>query len=109
MTVENTSGPSVSIEMDFSTISETNRAPAIGALYADAIPAAAPHATISRRRGEGHFRKRPTSDAIRAESCTIGPSRPIEPPEAIEKAAEKHRTRLERIERRPFPSTTASM
>ena len=44
-----------------------------------------------------------------AESCTNGPSRPIEPPEAMVNIAEAHFTKLSRPGTTPFPSTMASM
>ena len=109
MTDAKTSGPKISIATEPSTISATKRAPAMGALYADAMPAAAPQPTSKRNRGVDHFCNRPASDAARDESCTSGPSRPIEPPEAIVKSADRHFVRLRRAEIFPSPSTTASM
>ena len=65
MTDAKTSGPKISIATEPSTISATKSAPAMGALYADAMPAAAPQPTSRRSRGVDHFCKRPASDATR--------------------------------------------
>ena len=50
-TDDTTIGPKLSMAMEPSTSSVTKNAPAIGALYAEVIPAAAPQATSKRRRG----------------------------------------------------------
>ena len=81
----------------------------MGALYAEAMPPAAPQATSSRSRAVGSLIQRPTSDAMTAASCTRGPSRPMEPPDEIVNAAEAHFTKLDRAESIPWPSTMASM
>ena len=78
-------------------ISATKNEPAIGALYAEAMPAAAPQATSRRSFGGVNFRHRPSRDATSAASCTIGPSRPIEPPDPIEKSAAADLIRLARV------------
>lgn len=104
-----TTGPKLSIAIEPSTISQTKNAPAIGALYAEVIPAAAPHATSRRSRGGSKCAKRPTSDAASAASCTIGPSRPIEPPLPIVSSDDALRQRLCRTGTTPSPSATASM
>ena len=52
------------------------------------MPAAAPQATSKRNCCVENCRQRPTSDASNAASCTIGPSRPIEPPVAMVNNAE---------------------
>src|SRR5215471_12836309 len=109
ITDANTSGPKISIAMEPSTISATKTAPEIGALYAEAMPAAAPQPTSNRNRGAVHRCKRPASDATIAESWTSGPSRPMDPPEAIVKSAERDFTILWRADILPSPSTTASM
>src|ERR1700684_1148021 len=92
-TAETTTGPELSIAIEPSTISVTKNAPAIGALYAEVIPAAAPQATSRRRRGGSKWTQRPISDAHSAASCTIEPSRPIEPPLAIVNSDEMLRHR----------------
>src|SRR6202042_1398596 len=91
---DTTMGPNLAITIEPSTISVTKNAPAIGALYADVIPAAAPHATSRRSRGGAKCTTRPISDAASAASCTIGPSRPIEPPLAIVNSDDTERHRL---------------
>ena len=57
-------------------------------------PAAAPHATISRRRAGSRRTSRPNSEPPSAASCTIAPSRPIEPPVAIVSSDDVPRSRL---------------
>ena len=93
-TDEQTSGPNTSMDVVAMTTSATKRAPATGALYAEAMPAAAPHATNSLNRGLATCRMRPIAEANIAASCTSGPSRPIEPPEEIENKAERDLRRL---------------
>ena len=51
------------------------------------MPEAAPQATSSRSCGAENRRQRPSHEAAMAESCTSGPSRPIELPEAMENIA----------------------
>ena len=75
----------------------------------DLAMAFAPHATSNRSRTVGILRILPTIDAIIAESCTSGPSRPMDAPEAMEKSALADFTRLMREEITPSPSTIASM
>src|SRR5690242_7552652 len=94
MTLAKISGPRLDIEIVPSTISETNSAPANGALYAEAMPAAAPHATSSLSRGREIHVRRPIHDAAVVASCAIAPSRPIEPPEETVNRLEIERTRL---------------
>ena len=64
---------------------------------------------MSRRRGTGARASRPSLEPNMAASCTIEPSRPIEPPEEIVRSEPK----LLRIEARkpilPSPTFTASM
>ena len=73
------------------------------------MPAAAPQATISRRRGTGALRQRPISEPARAASCTIGPSRPIAPPVDTVAADDNARSSEGRTPRSPAPSAIASM
>ena len=104
-----TSGPKLSIAIEPSTISDTNSAPPIGALYAEVIPAAAPQAT-SRRSWAGPKRAmRPASEAHIAARWTIEPSRPIDPPEATENSDEALRASAWRTGMRPSPIEIASM
>ena len=73
------------------------------------MPAAAPQPTSNRNRGTVQPCRRPMIDATNEESWTSGPSRPIDPPEAMVNRAESDLTKLRRVEMRPSPSTTASM
>ena len=57
----------------------------------------------------GSLSELPTLEPIRAASCTIGPSRPIEPPEAMVKSEEMLRISVGRAAIVPSPTTTASM
>lgn len=108
-TAATTTGPKLSIAIEPSTISVTKNAPAIGALYADVMPAAAPHATSKRSRGGSKWTQRPISEAASAASWTIGPSRPIEPPLEIVNSDERLRHRLSFTGTTPSPIATASM
>jgi hypothetical protein len=108
-TAATTTGPKLSIAIEPSTISVTKNAPAIGALYAEVMPAAAPQATSRRSRGGSKCTQRPISEAASAASCTIGPSRPIEPPLAIVNSEETLRHRLSLTGTTPSPIATASM
>ena len=62
------------------TISKPKNRPVIGALKVAAIPPAAPHATIILSRSSDIRTRCPTVDASADPICTIGPSRPTEPP-----------------------------
>ena len=73
------------------------------------MPAAAPQATSRRSRGGSKRARRPPSEAASAASCTIGPSRPIEPPLPIVSSEEALRQRLCLTGTMPSPSATASM
>src|SRR5207249_3797473 len=108
-TAATSNGPNESIAIDPSTISATKRAPAMGALYAAVIPAAAPQATNRRSRGGLNNVMRPSTDAAIAASCTIDPSRPIDPPETMEQSEEALRARLWPTPMRPSPMAIASM
>src|SRR5580692_1344351 len=108
-TAATTTGPKLSIAIEPSTISVTKKAPAIGALYAEVIPAAAPQATSTRSRDGSKCTQRPISDAASAASCTIGPSRPIEPPLAIVNSDDTLRHKLILTGTTPSPIATASM
>src|ERR1035437_1762603 len=104
----NTSGAKRFMEKFPNTISAANTAPEIGALYADAIPEAAPHPTSSRSRYGCHFATWPHFDARVAASCTMPPPRPIEPPEPIVTSEDKNFTTPLRNGKRPSPATTTS-
>ena len=91
------------------TISATKKALASGALYADVMPAAAPHATSRRSCCAGRRRHWPSTDAHRAASCTMGPSRPIEPPLTMLSSEAALRATLRTTGMRPSPMADASM
>ena len=61
-------------------ISTPKNTPVIGALNVAAIPPAAPQATRIRRRFSGMRTHWPTLEASAEPICTIGPSRPTDPP-----------------------------
>jgi hypothetical protein len=61
--------------------------PASGALKVAAMPPAAPRATRTRSRDSGSRASWPRMEPSAEPICTIGPSRPTEPPEPV------HRTR----------------
>src|SRR6185437_6668288 len=103
-----TTGANKFMEKFPSTISDANTAPEIGALYAAAIPDAAPHPTSMRNRYGGHFAICPHFDASVAESCTMPPSRPIEPPVPIVTSDERNFIKPVRNGSRPSPATTTS-
>ena len=63
--------------------SSANSAPATGALKVAAIPAAAPHPTNVFRFLGGIFNNCPMVEPIDEPICTIGPSRPTDPPVPI--------------------------
>ena len=67
-------------------ISRAKTAPAIGVLKAAAIPPAAPHAARRRSRIVEAPRSCPNAEPRAAPICTIGPSRPTEPPVPIVRA-----------------------
>jgi len=102
-------GPNDSIAIDPSRISATNNDPAIGALYAAVMPAAAPQATSSRNCDTLNFARRPTTEATVAERWTIEPSRPSEPPLATDTSEERLRATLWPTGTRPSPMAIASM
>ena len=66
--------------------SMAKKTPARGALNVALIPAAAPHATSTRRRGSASRLRRPAVDPSADPICTMGPSRPTEPPPPMHRA-----------------------
>src|SRR5882724_1074628 len=108
-TDEHTSGANKFIEKFPSTIIAANTAPAIGALYAAEIPAAAPHAVNSRNRYGCHRASWPHFDAYVAASCVIAPSRPIDPPLPMVTSEEPAFTSAVRNGSRPSLVATTSM
>ncbi len=67
----------------FKITSAANIIPAIGALKVAEIPAAAPQASSKRTRCPEHLRSCPTNEPNAEPICTMGPSRPTEPPVPI--------------------------
>lgn len=67
-------------------ISNPKNSPVMGALKVAEIPAAAPHATRMRRRLSDIRTICPTLEANAEPICTIGPSRPTEPPTPMHSA-----------------------
>ena len=68
--------------------------PVIGALNVAAIAPAAPQATRMRSRFSGILTHWPTLDASDEPICTIGPSRPTEPPTPMQIAEARALTTL---------------
>jgi hypothetical protein len=66
--------------------SSAKNTPAIGALNVAEMPPAAPHATSSRSCASGSRSAWPAVDPSAEPICTIGPSRPTEPPEPMHMA-----------------------
>ena len=67
-------------------ISTPKNTPVIGALNVAAIPPAAPQATRIRSRDSGIRTHWPRLEASAEPICTIGPSRPTDPPEPMHSA-----------------------
>src|SRR6185437_549921 len=107
-TEAHTTGANKFIEKLPSTIKDAKTAPEMGALYAAAIPAAAPQPTSMRNRYGGHLASCPHFDASVAESCTMPPSRPIDPPLPIVTSDERNLMNPVRNGNRPSPATTTS-
>ena len=105
-----TIGPKFSITIVPSTISVTNSAPAMRRVVGrrDAGGGAAGDQQTQARRMSKRS-TRPSSDAQSAASCTIEPSRPIEPPEAIVHSDDTLRSRFWRTGMWPSPIAIASM
>ncbi len=66
--------------------SSAKKTPAIGALNVAEIPPAAPHATSSGRRLADTRATCPVTEPIADPICTIGPSRPTDPPDPMHSA-----------------------
>src|SRR5579863_4603050 len=91
------------------TISATKNAPDRGRVETQAIPPAAPHATSRRSLAGEHFADLPRTEPSIEASCTIGPSRPIDPPEEIVTSEEILLISVARTRMTPLPRTTASI
>jgi len=70
---------------------------------------APPQATISRKRGTGARANTPSFEPSLADNCIIGPSRPIEPPEAIDSREDRLLSKAVRNPMLPSPTKIASM
>ena len=88
-------------------ISTPKNTPVIGALKVAEMPPAAPQATRIRRRFSGIRTRWPRLEAIADPICTIGPSRPTEPPVAMHRAEASAFTTLTWGRIRPPFSATA--
>ncbi len=66
--------------------SRAKKTPARGALKVAAMPPAAPQATNTRIRASDAWMIRPTVEPSAEPICTMGPSRPTEPPPPMHRA-----------------------
>ncbi len=73
------------------------------------MPAAMPHTSRMRRCSGGALNSRGNVDAAQADTCTIGPSRPIDAPVPMDSNAETDRARFVRSFRSTWPARAASM
>src|SRR5262245_59047789 len=90
------------------TICAAKTAPAIGALHPAAMPAAAPQATINRRRYGGQLASWPNLDAKVEDNWMSRPSRPIDAP--VQRLIKDDAAFINagRSRKRPSPATMAS-
>ena len=98
---------SASTENSRRMISTPKNTPVIGALKVAAMPPPAPQATRIRSRFSGIRTHWPALEASAEPICTIGPSRPTEPPTAIVTAEARALTTLTCGRIRPPFSATA--
>jgi len=84
VTDASTTAPNAPAAKSASSSSRAKNTPAIGALNVAAIPPAAPQATSARTRDSGSLRVCASQDPRAEPICTIGPSRPTDPPEPIQ-------------------------
>ena len=98
---------SASTENSRKMISTPKNTPVIGALNVAAMPPAAPQATRIRSRFSGILTRWPRLEASAEPICTIGPSRPTEPPVPMHTAEAIALTTLTCGRIRPPPSATA--
>ena len=85
---------SASTENSRRMISTPKNTPVIGALNVAAMPPAAPQATRIRSRVSGILTHWPRLEASAEPICTIGPSRPTDPPTPIQMAEARKLTTL---------------
>lgn len=107
VTLASTTAPNDSAAKSRRISSIAKNGPANGALKVAAIPPAAPHATSTRSRDSGSRAARPSAEPSADPICTIGPSRPTEPPEPIVNADASAFTTLTCTGIRPPRSATA--
>ena len=88
-------------------ISTPKNTPVIGALNVAEMPPAAPQATMIRSRLSGIRTHWPMLEASAEPICTIGPSRPTEPPDPMVSAEASALTTLTCQRIRPPLSATA--
>ena len=100
---------SASSENSFKTISKPKNTPVSGALKVAAMPPAAPHATITRSRPSLIRTSCPNVEASAEPICTIGPSRPTDPPPPMHSAEARALTTVTGGRMRPPFSATASI
>ena len=100
---------SASNENSRRTISKPKNSPVIGALNVAAMPPAAPQATRMRKRASDIRTTCPRVEARAEPICTIGPSRPTDPPLPIVIADANALTIVTGGRIRPPFSATASM
>jgi len=100
---------SASSENSRRTISNPKNRPVIGALKVAAMPPAAPHATMIRMRPSLIRTSWPSVEASAEPICTIGPSRPTEPPDPMQTADASALTTVTGGRMRPPFSATASI
>ncbi len=98
---------SASIENSRKMISTPKNTPVIGGLNVAAMPPAAPQATRIRSLFSGILTRWPRLEASAEPICTIGPSRPTEPPVPMHTAEATALTTLTCGRIRPPPSATA--
>ena len=87
--------------------SNPKNTPVIGALNVAEMPPAAPQATMIRIRFSGSRTHWPTLEASAEPICTIGPSRPTEPPDPMHSAEASDLTTATCRRIRPPSSATA--
>jgi hypothetical protein len=94
VTLANTTAPKDWAEKLRRISSIAKNGPASGALKVAEIPAAAPHATSNRIRSVSRRSTWATVEPAADPICTIGPSRPTEPPPPMHSADASALTRL---------------
>ena len=104
-----TTRPNDSVSKSRRITSSAKKTPAIGALNVAEIPPAAPHATRSRSRRSGTRASCPIIEPSAEPICTIGPSRPTEPPDPMQSADASALTTGTCGRIRPPNSATASI